>query len=62
MKAIILASEKKYSDFSAVVKDKLLDKLSMHPVIANYSKEYDRIQNFKNHYNAISNDSSTTGE
>lgn len=46
-------ADKKYSEFSAAVKQELLNKLGNAPEIQKYTSEFDRIQQMKNLFSQI---------
>ena len=50
---IDLAVNKKFTEFSDVIKGTLLNKLAGHSDIQEYTNEYDNIKNLKVQFNAI---------
>lgn len=55
-------ADKKYSDFSAAVKQELLYKLGNSNEIKSFASEFDKIQQMKNLFSQISNVGSNSAE
>ena len=52
-------ADKKYSDFSAAVKQEMLNKLANSSEMRNFTSEFDKIQQMKNLFSQISNSNSS---
>lgn len=57
---IDLAIQKRYSDFSNVLRAELRSKLSNHPEMVNYSNEFDKIKKIKIAFSQINNPTKDT--